>query len=391
MKAQEVLRRYAAGERNFRNAALRGANFVGQDLSGADFSGADIRSANFRNATLRGANFTEAQAGLQRRWMAAQWLVIAVLAAVAGFLQAVAGALSSSFRFSLHFNSSLEQAIVAEVYLLAVAVIYISTSLQGFSIRALGSILIAGAVTVTVAVAFAFVGTFTSAVTAPVAVVSAVVGAVTVASAVVSAVAGAVTVASAVVSAVAFAGGYVGSAVVAVAGAGAGLLFSLSVGWRVLQEDEKFDLVRGFSLVLSAIGGTSFGGADLTGITFCQARLKSTNFADSRRRKTTLTHACWQGAGQLDRARLGSAILQDRRVRNLLTTPEKGYKQDLTNANFRGANLKSVTLEGAVLRRAILSDALLEKAVLKDAILTEAQAINTDFTDACLTGATLEA
>ncbi len=88
---------------------------------------------------------------------------------------------------------------------------------------------------------------------------------------------------------------------------------------------------------------------------------------------------------------MGDSILQDRRVRTLLTTPEKGYKQDFTDANLREANLSGVTLEKAILRRAILSGALLTGAVLKDAILTEAQAVATDFTGACLTGATLEA
>ncbi len=43
MKAAEVLRRYAAGERNFRGVNLRGQSFKGADLSGADFSYADIR------------------------------------------------------------------------------------------------------------------------------------------------------------------------------------------------------------------------------------------------------------------------------------------------------------------------------------------------------------
>ncbi len=57
MKADEVLRRYAAGERDFRGVNLRGQSFKGKDLSGADFSEADIRGANFTNAYLKDAKF----------------------------------------------------------------------------------------------------------------------------------------------------------------------------------------------------------------------------------------------------------------------------------------------------------------------------------------------
>ncbi|MEM8504113.1 MAG: pentapeptide repeat-containing protein [Cyanobacteria bacterium P01_D01_bin.1] len=106
---------------------------------------------------------------------------------------------------------------------------------------------------------------------------------------------------------------------------------------------------------------------------------------------TTFTHTCWKGTEKLNHALLGNSILQDHRVRTLLSAKEKGYKQDLTDANLRGANLSGVTLEEANLTRAVLSDAILTGTVLKNAILTEAQAVNTDFTGACLTGATLEA
>jgi uncharacterized protein YjbI with pentapeptide repeats len=365
MKAQEVLRRYAAGERNFCNANLRGANFKGQDLSGANFSGADIRSANFTDATLRDANFTKAQGGLQRRWMVVQLCLIVVLAGLSGIMQGFSGALAAAW----FFDGSTDGLIIGCAYVLLLMVGFAAIALQGLKIRAFGTIVIAcaSACASAIAIAIAFAGA----------------GAI--------AFAGAGAIAGTGTGTVAVAG--TGADVFAGAGtvAGAFFLLSLYVARQVLKEDEKFAIVRLFGLALSALGGTSFCGADLTRATFNQALLKSTNFANSRQRETTFTHVYWQGADKLDCARLGDAIVQDRRVRILLTTPEKGYKQDLTDANLRGANLKGATLEGAVLRRAMLSDAKLEKAVLKDAMLTEAQAIHADFTGACLTGATLEA
>ncbi len=48
MKAAEVLRRYANGERDFHCADLRGQDFELANLLGANFSRADMRGANFR-------------------------------------------------------------------------------------------------------------------------------------------------------------------------------------------------------------------------------------------------------------------------------------------------------------------------------------------------------
>ena len=159
---------------------------------------------------------------------------------------------------------------------------------------------------------------------------------------------------------------------------------------QVRQEDAKFAVVRFLGIALNALGGTRFSGADLSDARFAHAILKSTNFADSRQRSTALNRVRWHEATRLDRARLGFSILQDPRVRRLLTTLD-GVEQDFSGCNLRGANLAGARLERAVFRGTILSDATLAEATLQGAILTEAQCLGTDFTAAHLTGAYLEA
>lgn len=79
MKANELIERYNAGERNFAGIDLRFANLSQADLSGADLSRANLQGANLQQATLSwvrlygadldGANLTDAslyRANLQR-------------------------------------------------------------------------------------------------------------------------------------------------------------------------------------------------------------------------------------------------------------------------------------------------------------------------------------
>ncbi|NJN59570.1 MAG: pentapeptide repeat-containing protein, partial [Leptolyngbyaceae cyanobacterium SL_5_9] len=149
MKASEVLSRYAAGERDFRRANLRGQSFKGQALSGADFSEADIRGANFAQAQLQGANFTRATAGVQRRWVVGQLLLLLVIAALAGVLQGYFGYFIAIY-FPRWWDSSYNwdyftlDLVVTAAYFITILATFIAIARQGFTAKAASTI--AGAV-----------------------------------------------------------------------------------------------------------------------------------------------------------------------------------------------------------------------------------------------------
>ena len=58
MTAEELLERYAAGERDF-----SGANLYDANLNGADLNGANLNGANLNGANLTDANLSEASLG----------------------------------------------------------------------------------------------------------------------------------------------------------------------------------------------------------------------------------------------------------------------------------------------------------------------------------------
>ncbi|MEO1146990.1 MAG: pentapeptide repeat-containing protein [Cyanobacteria bacterium J06638_22] len=392
LKAREVLRLYAAGERDFRGTILRGCNFRGVDLSGADFSGADIRSARFVEAMLRGANFCHAQAGLQRHFWFGQVITVLAISVIAGLMQGFVG---GSIGLLL-VESDLGGVLVGILGLIGVASAFFAIAYQGFTINALGSVAvlticafaiafsgsvaqvlafafyIGGFTTVTTAVAFTFASFLTG------------VGAIAYIVIAAGAVAYAIVAASAVNANITFA------VTGASASTSASLLFLAYINRCVHIFDSKFEKLRIIGLFFASIYGTTFSGADLTGATFAHARLKSTNFADARQHPTTLTHVRWHHTQKLDRTRFGSSILQDHRVRNLLTTLN-GVEQDFSHANLRGANLADANLHRANLKSANLNGAILCGAELQGVTLTEASCLETDFIRADLTGACVEA
>jgi uncharacterized protein YjbI with pentapeptide repeats len=140
-----------------------------------------------------------------------------------------------------------------------------------------------------------------------------------------------------------------------------------------------------FAIAFAATGGTSFRDADLTEANFTSATLKNTDF-----RNATLTHTNLHQTKKLDLARVGNTILIDTKVRDLVVT-HRGAKQSYIGCNLKGANLIGADLNDADLTEADISGANLEGAWLERANLTKTQALNTNFHEARLTGACLEA
>lgn len=135
------MRRYAKGDRDFRNVSLRGVNFEGIDLSDIDLSGADIRSTNFRNATLRRANFTRTTSGTQKRWFTLRLFIIALLSVPIGLCQGFASVIAPSLFPGILTNNtnSIETVVTAaslltgSIFLICFVIFAIAIQLQGFT------------------------------------------------------------------------------------------------------------------------------------------------------------------------------------------------------------------------------------------------------------------
>ncbi|NES69059.1 MAG: pentapeptide repeat-containing protein, partial [Okeania sp. SIO2D1] len=153
---------------------------------------------------------------------------------------------------------------------------------------------------------------------------------------------------------------------------------------KILAEDENNLTIRRLAVAIGAIGGTNFKNANLTETNFSNACLKSTDF-----RLANVTHTLWRKAEYLTFARIGTTILIDPKIRELLVTGN-GINQQYISVNLRGANLRNADLTWSNLTIADLSEAALEGACLDGANLKEVLAIGTNFTEAKMTGVCLE-
>ncbi|MFQ4138226.1 pentapeptide repeat-containing protein [Nodosilinea sp. PGN35] len=413
LSATDVTRLYAAGERDFRGAVLRGCNFYGVDLSGADLSGADIRSANFSLTLLIDTNFAKAKCGVQKRWLLAK---IALVAWFSTLFAAVSSAAKDSYLKSFVSPEHAVQNIELTYYLVFASnlVIFLILIEKAFSARS--SIFIAlfgltsgitlinhlGAsrgfgILALLGIIFIFISPFsfpsktlTPNIAMPFALTAISVVIVFVAS----------TLAIGIVQTLFFIrynpryhpseniflgwGENLGWAAFVLTP----LLFFVFISvWR---EGGNFIWITKVIKLFSVESGTAFYGSNLSAANFTSANLKRASFSNWDIGPANMFRTRLKNVAGLDYAWLGSDILEDYRSRQLLITLD-GTDQDLTGADLRGANLAGAKLHRAIFKSANLKGALLKGAELHGANLTEANCVGTDFNGAYFTGACLEA
>ena len=398
---------------NFSNKNLQGYSFKNQNLTNANFSCSDIQGADFTGANLTNVDFSNAKAGLNDYWIVVSFF----LSLLAGFLT---GAIAVVICSSLFSNNSDE--LIAGAIALAGCIAFSIVSLQeGFAnafIKVLGMLAVIGISAGIISVVFnqTVVGnialftatnlvlnicvfvlitiflTFMIAITSTNAVISSlIISVITTISIPLLSTDGI----AAVIARNIWFGISINLGITVLL-----MLLSTDISKRILAGDKNHIFILKIAIATTAIGGTSFRGANLTGANFSGANLRNTDFI-----KANLIHTIWYRAKKLELARLDQTILDNYTVRDLLVNrkPSKSYENaclegaylvdvDLREVNFKNANLRKANLEGANLSKADFTEANLQSANLRAANLEEStfsktQVIGTDFTQAYFTGA----
>ena len=393
MKASEVLKRYAAGERNFCNLNLRGQSFKGQNLSGADFSNADIRSTDFTGANLQKVNFTGVKAGLERRWN--------IFILVISFMSVISEALLF-FNLGAGISQLKTSAWPTLILMIIFAAIILRGGIKKLIFLAIGATVVSGVGVVTGGllllikiqfmpglIAFAYgllfaisiVSIFTTSFIAAIGKSMAyiVMGMKSIISFVIAGIS---------IIGVAFFlpsfGSELKAIVLGIAGIGVGIIISSYIAWEAVKGNKKYITIRELAVFFAAFGGTKFYEANLTDADFKRATLQSTNF-----RKAILTRTNFYKTNKLDFVSPGNTYLKSSEVRQLLTTRQGQHK------NFDRLDLRDINLQEANLENASFIDADFYQASLQDANLSRTKLVRTNFEradlrDANLTGSCIQ-
>ncbi|MDB9526814.1 pentapeptide repeat-containing protein [Oscillatoria sp. CS-180] len=406
LSTKDVLRLYAAGERDFSGAILRGCNFRGEDLSGANFSGADIRGTLFTKANLIETNFSKVHAGIETKWFFLQAFLLLAGSIIISYVSIVA----STFLLTEFLNytkiNSWSNIIPVVTLLFFNLLICMHLVIKGATMHTAGIILIS--YTATVAVSIVYLNMLNEQISSSytISALSAFTGI------------GTITVSFLYVAAVPFTALFLTNRSLALlplaitptmvfSTAGIGiitvifsilyLLSTIAIGWRSQNIYTFISAPLGFNLPLaiaikSILGGTSFRQANLSRAKFVEARLSGADFAGSRKsERANLTHVRWHKAKGLHLSAF-SNYLQVRHPRFFrLITELDGTEQDFSFFDLENLNIAGAKFHKAVLKGASLSNSILKNAEFHSANLTEAQCVGTDLTAAQLTGACLEA
>ncbi len=372
--------------KDFSGQDLRGRSFKNQNLEGADFSNADIRGANFKGANLRGANFTGAKAGLRKHWALFLVLLCCLASGISSFFLLFDGLIILSLSVAVSGYKFLYEVVGYLVLFLTIPQ-YIIIIQQGITWRFVRLVVVGPFLVLFMSGAFAAALAFIFAT------------ALVLGGAFALTLAFAFAVAASTVGGAFFYYAYLGVAtateievmnltglvtlgtVITIAVA----IIDIYIAWQAIKGNEEYVFIRNVAVGFAAIKGTSFRSADLTNANFSSAQLRNTDF-----RKANLTRTRFYETKKTDLAIFDNAVLAKRDILNLLVTGN-GREKSYSGANLKGANLQYADLKGANLKDADITEATFERANLEGANLTLTQAIDTDFSNAYMTGACVEA
>ncbi|AUT00972.1 low-complexity protein [Nostoc sp. CENA543] len=400
---------------NFSGKNLQGCDFRGQNLTGVDFSNSDIRGANFTNAILKNANFQNVKAGLPKKQFLGLVLVTLliniILGLVSGFAPVFTGYLL--FPYSISPDNFFATIVVLSIFIVfAITTTYKGLSPAFFAVACAAIIcgfvlgimtgeivgIPSGIVGVTVTTLIIYVMlvimVFLVTVTEQIAgmniaivalfliFIDSIIGAITgtiIGVEVAKVLSGTNRLPNLKVQAVQEA------AIAATVGSVAVILFVSYISWRVRAGDEKFVWIRKLAIAVSSIGGTSFHQADLTDADFTSAKLKNVNFSNAKLIRTNFHLANYLSLARVDNTILVNPIVQD------LAVTKRGTNKSYIGCNLKGINLDYADLSYADLSEVDMSNSTLDCANLEGANLTKTQALGTNFHQATLTAACLEA
>ena len=371
---------------NFSKADIRGADFTNAILKDADFTGSNLKGADFTGANLTGSNFGGTKAGLKFHWIFILLALSFIISSLSGFTSAII------INFNIYFWFSKRLSAIFVITYSSIFIIIVRTILNNYFHPFAITINVYLSIGVILAVAFfgapaaaidepdAKLGgmalvTFTSMAFLIVIVFHQMGG---LAEKLLTNI-GDINVEKIIKN---FAQGeWLGGLVAGIFGAVWGYFFSHAA----IEGDKKFAWIWKMCVNFTAQGGTLFHKTTLTDTNFTQATLKNTDF-----RGANLTRTRFYKAKKLDLARPGKTILSNPDVLKLLVTLN-GRNKSYIGANLRGANLIGADLKEANFKNADIIEATFKEANLEWANLTLTQAIGTNFTNAHITGACVEA